>query len=69
MLYGERLEHRLDAGPGDFVYIGGGVPHQPFNESESEPVRYVVARTDASEQESVVLLPELAPYAWRRATG
>jgi uncharacterized RmlC-like cupin family protein len=59
MDYGESLEHRLEAGPGDFVFIGAGVPHRPFNLSESEPVRYVVARTDPHEEESVVLLPHL----------
>ena len=59
MDYGERLEHRLEAGPGDFVFIAAGVPHRPYNLSETEPVRYVVARTDPHEEESVVLLPEL----------
>jgi uncharacterized RmlC-like cupin family protein len=59
MDYGESLEHRLEAGPGDFVFIAAGVPHRPYNLSESEPVRYVVARTDPHEEESVVLLPHL----------
>jgi uncharacterized RmlC-like cupin family protein len=57
--YGEQLEHRVDVGAGDFVYIAAGTPHRPFNLSETEPVEYVVARTDPNEQESVVLLPEL----------
>jgi uncharacterized RmlC-like cupin family protein len=59
MDYGDALEHRLEAGPGDFVFIGAGVPHRPFNLSETEPVRYVAARTDPHEDESVVLLPHL----------
>jgi uncharacterized RmlC-like cupin family protein len=59
MDYGPRLEHRLDAEVGDFVYIAAGVPHRPFNLSETEPVVYLVARTDPHEEESVVLLPEL----------
>lgn len=57
--YGDRLEHRVEAEAGDFVYIGAGVPHRPFNASESDPVRYVLARTDPNEEESVVLLPDL----------
>jgi uncharacterized RmlC-like cupin family protein len=57
--YGNRLQHRVEAEAGDFVYIGAGVPHRPFNLSESEPVRYVLARTDPNEEESVVLLPDL----------
>jgi uncharacterized RmlC-like cupin family protein len=59
MLYGEQLEHRLEAHPGDFVYIPASVPHKPWNLSETEPIAMVVARTDAREQESLVLLPHL----------
>jgi uncharacterized RmlC-like cupin family protein len=59
MDYGERLEHRVEAGAGDFLYIAAGVPHRPFNLSDSEPVEYLVARTDPHEEESVVLLPDL----------
>jgi len=57
--YGDRLERRVEVGPGDFVYIDAGVPHRPFNLSDTEPVEYVVARTDPHEDESVVLRPEL----------
>jgi len=60
MDYGPSLEHRVEAEAGDFVYIAAGVPHRPFNLSESEPVEYVVARTDPNEEENVVLRPDLA---------
>ena len=59
LAYGEQLEHRLEAHPGDFVYIPASMPHKPWNLSETEPIVMVVARTDANEQESLVLLPEL----------
>ena len=59
MLYGEDLKEHLTAKAGDFVYIPAGVPHLPFNNSQSEPCVAVIARTDPNEQESVVLLPEL----------
>jgi len=59
MEYGEKLEHRVEVEPGDFLYVGAGVPHRASNLSDTEPTRFVVARTDPSEQESVVLLPEL----------
>jgi uncharacterized RmlC-like cupin family protein len=59
MLYGEQLEHRLEAHPGDFVYIPASTPHKPWNLSETDPIVMVVARTDANEQESLVLLPHL----------
>ncbi len=57
--FGERLESHLIAGPGDFLYIPAGVPHLPYNLSDTEPCVAIVARTDPNEQESVVLLPEL----------
>jgi uncharacterized RmlC-like cupin family protein len=56
MRYGAELEHEVAVGAGDFLYIGPGVPHEPRNASDSDPVRFIVARTDPSEQESVVLL-------------
>jgi uncharacterized RmlC-like cupin family protein len=59
MWYGENLEEQLIAKAGDFVYIPAGVPHLPYNCSETETCLAVVARTDPNEQESVVLLPEL----------
>ena len=59
MDYGERLEHRLHANAGDFLYIPANVPHRPFNTSATEPCIALISRTDPNEQESVVLLPEL----------
>lgn len=59
MWYGERLEEHLTAKAGDFVYIPADIPHLPYNLSANEPCIAVIARTDPSEQESVVLLPGL----------
>lgn len=59
MWYGERLEHHMFAGPGDYVHIPANVPHLPYNCSASEPCTAIIARTDPNEQESVVLMPEL----------
>jgi len=59
MWHGERLEERMKIRAGDFVYIPPGVPHLPANASDSEPVVAVIARTDPSEQESVLLRPDL----------
>jgi uncharacterized RmlC-like cupin family protein len=58
MWYGDKLEHHSVVRAGEFQYIPAGMPHQPFNASETEAVA-VLARTDPNEQESVVLLPEL----------
>ena len=57
--HGERLEHHTVVKPGDFFYIPADVPHLPYNPSATDTVVAVIARTDANEQESVVLLPEL----------
>ena len=59
MWYGEKLEHHLTVRTGDFLYIPAGMPHLPYNPSESESCVAVIARTDPNEQESVILLPEL----------
>lgn len=60
--YGEKLEQHVVARAGDFLYMPANVPHQPYNMSDSEPCVAVVARTDANDQESVVLLPELDAF-------
>lgn len=52
--YGPKLEHTLENGPGDFIFIEPGVPHEVFNMSDSEPVVAVVARSDAGEWENIV---------------
>lgn len=57
--YGEGLAAHAVVAAGDFFYIPAGVPHLPYNPSESAACVAVIARTDPNEQESVVLLPEL----------
>ena len=52
--FGERLEKTVDNGPGDFIFIEPGVPHEVFNASDTEPVVAVVARSDASEWEHII---------------
>lgn len=57
--FGQRLEHRVVARAGDFIYIPNGVPHLVINGSDSERAVAVLARTDPNEQEDVTALPEL----------
>jgi uncharacterized RmlC-like cupin family protein len=59
MWYGDNLEEHVSVNSGDFVYIPPGVPHLPYNASDTETCTAVIARTDPNEQESVRLLPEL----------
>ena len=60
MRHGPELEEVMSFQAGDFVYIPAGVPHQPYNPSDSI-IRAVLARTDPNEQESVVLLDDADP--------
>jgi uncharacterized RmlC-like cupin family protein len=57
--FGDGLRERVVNTVGDLIYIPPGCPHLPVNPSASEEAVALVARTDPSEQESVVLLPEL----------
>jgi uncharacterized RmlC-like cupin family protein len=64
MWYGENLEEHMVAKAGDFIYIPAGVPHLPYNPSETEMAVAVLSRTDPNEQESVVLRPDLE-FDWK----
>ncbi len=52
--YGKGLRQSVVSGPGEFLFIPPGVPHQACNLSATEPARAVVARNDPREQENVV---------------
>ena len=52
--YGDHLRKSVENGPGDFIYIEPGVPHEVFNLSNTEPVVAVVSRSDADEWAHIV---------------
>jgi uncharacterized RmlC-like cupin family protein len=54
-LHGPNLEFCDRVEAGDYIYIPAGVPHQPYNPTDSRAVA-IIARTDPNEQESVVLI-------------
>jgi|SRR5262245_53844425 len=58
MYYGDRLEEHVETGAGDYVYIPPDVPHLVMNRSGAD-VTALVAHTSASDQDGIVLLPEL----------
>lgn len=58
--HGDGLAHRLLVRPGDFVYLPADVPHAPANESGA-PCTWLVAHSAATDQEGIVMLPELDP--------
>jgi uncharacterized RmlC-like cupin family protein len=55
--YGEGLAHAVENGPGDFIFIEPGIPHEVYNLSDADPVVAVVARSDAGEWEHIVDYP------------
>lgn len=58
--YGKGLKQSVINEAGDFLFIPPGVPHQPFNLSQTETAEAIVARNDPNEQENVVIYnPEL----------
>jgi uncharacterized RmlC-like cupin family protein len=52
--YGKDLKQSVINEAGDFLFIPPGVPHQPFNLSDTEAAQAIVARNDPNEQENVV---------------
>ena len=58
MFYGPSLAEHVDFTAGDLVYIAPDVPHLVLNRSGREATA-LVAHTAASDQDGIVLLPEL----------
>ncbi len=58
LFYGERLEHVVRAGKGDFIFIPPDLPHKAYNLSTQRGATFITARNDANEQENVVLRPD-----------
>lgn len=66
--YGEQLERRAVVRAGDQMFIPADVPHAPSNESGA-PCTWLVVHSAGSDQEGIVLLPELdAVIASRQAS-
>ncbi len=59
--WGERLEHVVEAGPGDFVFIPAHTVHQEINASADTPTVWAVTRSGTDP--IVVNLPELDRFA------
>lgn len=52
--YGPGLRESVVTEAGDFLFVPPGVPHQPFNLSETAPARAIVARNMAEENDRVM---------------
>lgn len=56
--YGDRLERRILVEAGDHVFCPEDVPHAPYNESGA-PCTWLVVHSSGSDQDGLVLMPEL----------
>ena len=59
--WGDRLQHVVEAGPGDFIFIPAHTVHQEINASTDHPTVWAVTRSHPDP--IVVNLPELDKFA------
>jgi uncharacterized RmlC-like cupin family protein len=64
--YGDEVEKRVVISAGDHVFCPADVPHAPSNES-GRPCTWLVVHSAGSDQEGIVLLPELDEALKKRA--
>jgi uncharacterized RmlC-like cupin family protein len=63
--YGNDLECRVIVEEGDQIYIPADVPHAPVNEADV-PCAWLVVHSSGSDQDGIVLLPDLQEVLDRR---
>jgi uncharacterized RmlC-like cupin family protein len=56
--YGDGLEYHAVMHAGDQAYLPEDVPHAPYNQG-TEPCTWLVVHSSGSDQDGIVLLPEL----------
>lgn len=56
--YGDAVERRVAVQAGEQVFVPADVPHAPSNESGA-PCKWLVVHSSGSDQDGIVLLPEL----------
>ena len=56
--YGPQLEHRVELAAGEQVFVAPDVPHAPANEGAT-PCTWLVVHASGSDQDGIVLMPEL----------
>jgi uncharacterized RmlC-like cupin family protein len=56
--YGDRLESQADMTAGEQMFIPADIPHAPCNLSLA-PCTWIVVHSSGSDQDGIVLLPEL----------
>ena len=56
--YGDHLEKRVDVRQAEQCFCDANIPHAPRNES-GKPCTWIVVHSSGSDQDGIVLLPEL----------
>ena len=56
--YGDGLQHRVLVKAGEQSFVPADMPHAPCNESGA-PCTWIVVHSSGSDQEGIVMLPEL----------
>lgn len=65
--HGDHLQHRALVRQGEQCFVAADIPHAPRNES-GKPCTWIVVHSSGSDQDGIVLLPELdAKLAQRMA--
>ena len=63
--YGDNLELRVLVHAGDQAFVPVDMPHAPCNESDA-PCTWIVVHSSGSDQDGIVLLPELDKHLAER---
>lgn len=66
--YGAALEKRVLVRQGEQCFVGADVPHAPCNES-GKPCTWLVVHSSGSDQDGIVLLPDLDASLAQRLSG
>jgi len=66
--YGDHLEKRVDVKQGEQCFCDANIPHAPRNES-GKPCTWIVVHSSGSDQDGIVLLPELDRELAERLAG
>lgn len=66
--YGPELEMRVLVRQGEQCFVDADVPHAPRNES-GKPCTWIVVHSSGSDQDGIIVLPELDAKLARRLAG
>lgn len=66
--YGERMEHSVEVRQGEQIFVPADVPHAPCNEGDA-PCTWLVVHASGSDQDGIVLLPDLDAILAARVRG